>query len=204
MLIDLTHKFASKMPVFPGDPVSELSQTAFMDKDSYNDHRLTTQMHVGTHIDAPLHMIPNGKRIDELSLESFIGNGVLINAEGLREIGLEVLGGVQINPGDVVLFQTNFSKKYGSREYFSHSPFLTINLAKKLIEKKVKLVGLDFAGPDIDPSWPVHKILLGAEIPIIENLTNLENLVNKDFEIIALPMNLKSDGSPARVVARID
>lgn len=49
------------MPVYPGDPKPTLEQVAFIAKDTFNDHKLTTVMHVGTHIDAPLHMIANGK-----------------------------------------------------------------------------------------------------------------------------------------------
>ena len=203
-IIDLTHKFGSSIPVYPGDPKASLTQTAFIDKDTYNDHRLVTQMHAGTHIDAPWHMIDDRKRIDQLPPESFIGKGVLINADGEKEIGLDILGSLEINSESIVLIHTGFDKYYGEPKYFEDSPFLSVELANFFVEKKVKMVGLDFAGPDIDPSWPTHKILLSAEILIIENLVNLKELNGiKDFEIIALPINLKSDGAPARVIARI-
>lgn len=202
-IIDLSHMFDSSTPVYPGDPHSSLVQTAFIDKDTYNDHRLESQMHVGTHIDAPLHMIKDGQRIDELPIDSFIGNGVLVNALGKKEIGPEVLENVEINPEDVVLVYSGFGKNFGKESYFTDSPFLTPEFANEMVKKNVKMIGLDFSGPDIDSPWPVHKILLGKGILIIENLVNFEELVNEeDFEVIALPINLKSDAAPARVVAR--
>lgn len=204
-IIDLTHTFAGNMPVFPGDPESTLTQTAFINKDTYTDHKLITQMHVGTHMDGPLHMIANGKRIDELLLDTFMGKGILINAVGKKEIDTEVLENIKIDEGSIVLIRTDFSKKYFEESYFRDSPILTSEFAKLLVSKKIKLIGLDFAGPDTDSSWPVHKILLGAEIPIIENLTNLEELENKkEFEVIALPLNISADASLVRVIVKIN
>ncbi len=201
-IIDLTHPFDSTTPVYPGDPHSSLSQTAYIDKDTYNDHRLETQMHVGTHIDAPLHMIKDGQGIDELPIDGFIGNGVLVNALDKKEIGPEVLGNAEINLGDIVFVHSGFGKKFNDKNYFTASPFLTTEFANTIVEKKIKMIGLDFSGPDRDLSWPVHKILLGNGILIIENLFNFEQLVDKEgFEVIALPLNLRSDGSPARVIA---
>jgi len=76
-LIDLTHTFTSDMPVYPGDPKATLEQIAFIEKDTYNDHKLTTAMHVGTHMDASLHMHADGKKMDEINPERFFGKGVL-------------------------------------------------------------------------------------------------------------------------------
>lgn len=61
-IIDLTHSFTDKMPVYPGDPEPSLNKVADLNKEGYNDHLLKTVMHIGTHMDAPLHMIKNGKK----------------------------------------------------------------------------------------------------------------------------------------------
>ena len=82
--IDLSHTFESHMPVYPGDPEPETTQIAFIEKDGYNDFQVKTGMHVGTHIDAPLHMINEGVRIPELPLEKFFGRGRLIDAKEKR------------------------------------------------------------------------------------------------------------------------
>jgi len=74
-LIDLTHTFIEDMPVYPGDPASKLKQIANIEKDGFVDHEIKTAMHVGTHMDAPLHMIQDGKKLSELSLEKFFWSG---------------------------------------------------------------------------------------------------------------------------------
>ncbi|MGH7091381.1 MAG: cyclase family protein, partial [Stellaceae bacterium] len=66
-LIDLTHTFDGNMPVYPGDPVPQLAQTANIAEHGYNEYSLTCGMHVGTHMDAPLHMIPGGRFMSEIS-----------------------------------------------------------------------------------------------------------------------------------------
>src|SRR3989344_9402089 len=111
-IIDLTHTFTSNMPVYPGDPKSTLEQVANIEKDTFNDHKITTVMHVGTHMDAPLHMIENGKRIDEINLERFFGKGLLIDVRGRKEIDSSVLKGIQIEKGSIVLIYTGFGNKY--------------------------------------------------------------------------------------------
>ena len=71
--VDLTRTYTSDMPVYPGDPKSELTQTAFLHESGYNDFTIRSGMHIGTHIDAPLHMIEDGKRISEYPIDRFIG-----------------------------------------------------------------------------------------------------------------------------------
>lgn len=203
-IIDLTHTFTSDMPVYPGDPKATLEQVAFIEKDTYNDHRLTTVMHVGTHMDAPLHMISDGKKIDQISLDKFMGKGVLIDVRGKDKIDADVLENLSLEEGAVVLLLTGFGSKYRSDDYFKDYPYLTEDFANKMVELKVSMVGMDMLGPDLDKPWVTHKILLGSEILILENLTNLDQLLGvEDFEVIALPAKLSSDSAPVRVIARI-
>ena len=202
-LIDLTHTFTSSMPVYPGDPQPSLTQVATLEKEGYNDHQITTVMHVGTHIDAPLHMIAHGKRMDEIPPETFIGKGVLIDARGARLIDANLLEGLTIEPGSIVLIYTGFGAKYRDRSYFENFPTITEEFAKRVVESKVKIVGMDLPGPD-QPPFPIHKALLGNGILIIENLTNLDKLLGvTNFEVIALPAKLHADAAPARVISRI-
>lgn len=75
---------------------------------------------------------------------------------------------------------------------------------KILIDKKVPLVGVDTGSFDNAEDFPVHKALLGADILLIENLTNLAPLAGKNFELYALPIKLEKDGAPARVIAKTE
>lgn len=192
-IIDLTQTFTADMPVYPGDPKPELTQFATIPKDGFTDHILKTGMHVGTHMDAPWHMIVNGKKISELPVEKFFGRGVLIDARGKEIIDAELLTQASIQPGDIILVLTGQASK--------HPEFLE-EFAWELVRLKVKIVGMNMDGPD-SPPFKVHKILLENEILILENLINLEQLLNQKFEVAASPMKLEADAAPARVVAKI-
>ncbi|MBI5227826.1 cyclase family protein [Candidatus Micrarchaeota archaeon] len=200
--IDLTHTFSANMPVYPGDPLSELKR---IDKDRIVDHQLTTGMHVGTHMDAPLHMIAGGKRLSEFDVGKFIGNGVLIDARNKEQVDVDSLDKIRIRDHDIVIIWTGFSEKFRTKpeEYYAKYPSISEELAKKFVELGVKIVGMDTPSPDRAP-YKVHKILLEKEILIIENLTNVERLVGiKKFEIIALPAKFDTEAAPVRVIARV-
>lgn len=201
--IDLTQAFTDKMPVYPGDPEPSLEQVAHLSKDGFNDYQITTVMHVGTHMDAPLHMIENGKTMDQISPEKFFGKGILIDAREKEKVDRDLVNGLEIDEGSIVLVVTGFGDKYRTPSYYENYPTITEDFAQKMVEAKVKIVGMDILGPD-QPPFPTHKILLGNEILIIENLANLDQLLGvKSFEVIALPAKFQADAAPVRVVARV-
>lgn len=206
--LDLTHTFAANMPVYPDDPVPELRQIADLNKDGYNDYQITTTTHVGTHIDAPLHMLEGGKRLSDFPVDKFFGRGCLIDARDASVIRADLLDkssaekGLPAQAGDIVLVLTGFAQKYRQPEYYEHYPEISEDFARRAIELGIKMIGVDGPSPD-RPSYKIHKLLLGQEILIIENLTNLESLVGiTNFEILALPLKLQADAAPARVVAK--
>lgn len=199
--IDLTQSFSAKTPVFPGDPPLVFEPCAHLAKDGYNDHRVTMQMHVGTHMDAPLHMIANGKRMAEISVDRFMGPGVVIDARGKAVIDADLLTGMKIPEGAIVLVATGYDKKYGKDEYFTTCPVVTEAFAAELVKAKVKMLCLDTAGPD-QPPYPVHKLLLGNEILIVENCANLMELLSVPaFDVYAFPAKWETDAAPVRVIA---
>ena len=198
--IDLTQTFTNSMPVFPGDFVSEFERVS---KDGIVDHKLTTGMHVGTHMDAPLHMVAGGKYLSDFPPEKFFGRAVLINAFGKISADVSLLSNINIKKDDIVLIYFGFGEKFRENVYYKNYPVLTEEFAKKLVELGVSVIGMDTPSPDTAP-YSVHKILLSAEILIIENLTNLNRLTNcKNFEIVALPIKLQTEAAPCRVVAKI-
>ncbi|MBI1838914.1 MAG: cyclase family protein [Candidatus Colwellbacteria bacterium] len=198
--IDLSVPINEKMPVYPGDPAVKIEPAGDIHKNGYEDHYLSIGTHAGTHIDAPSHMIVGGATLDQVPLENFSGRGVLIKS-GMN-LGLETIDGVSIQKGDIVLFHTGMSGLYREPEYYNNYPAMTEELARYLIDKKVKMVGVDMCSVDHEP-FPVHKILLKENILIIENLTNLSALDGLEFRILAFPLKLQLDGSPARIVAEI-
>lgn len=190
------------MPVYPGDPESELKQIAFVDKDGYNDFQIKTGMHVGTHMDAPLHMLKNGKRLSEYSSDHFFGTGHLIDARD-KPIDADLLDGKNISKGDIVLIMTGFSDKFDTPEYYETYPEISQDFASKLVELGVTIVGMDTPSPD-RPPFAIHKLLLGDEVLIIENLTNLKSLSkHRKFMVTALPAKFDTEAAPVRVVAQV-
>lgn len=201
--IDLTHTLVDNMPVYPGDPAMSLKKIATIAKNGFTDHLLTTAMHVGTHMDAPLHMIEGGAYMSDLPLESFVGSGVCIDVRGKDKIEGDVIP-KNIPAGAIVLLCTGMSKKYGTDAYNTDYPKISEAFAQKVVTKDVKILGIDMLNPDTSESYPIHKILLAKPVLIIENLTNLEILVGvKKFDVFAFPMKLHAEGAPVRVVARI-
>ncbi len=120
--IDLTHTFTNDMPVYPGDSTPVLKQTATMEKDHLISYDIKTGMHVGTHMDAPLHMLAGGKKLSDFPAEKFFGNGVLIDARGKSVVDVDVLKGADIQSGDIVLILTGFYKKFREPEYYHSHP----------------------------------------------------------------------------------
>jgi kynurenine formamidase len=201
--VDLTHLFSNAMPVYPGDPVPELAQVADIGKDGYTDHQVKTTVHVGTHIDGPLHMVAGAKKLCDMAPDKFFGRGRIIDVRGRVVIDEDVLSRASLEKDDVVLLLTGFSRKYDTPEYYESHPELAENFARSIIEAGIKIIGLDSPSPD-RPPFPIHKLLLESEVLLIENLTNLEALIGENnFEIFALPIKLDADSAPARVIARI-
>ncbi|PIP73748.1 MAG: hypothetical protein COU67_03605 [Candidatus Pacebacteria bacterium CG10_big_fil_rev_8_21_14_0_10_44_54] len=123
-LIDLTHSFIDHMPAFPGDPQATLTPVANIDEAGYTDHELKSYMHVGTHMDAPLHMIKDGEKMDALPLEHFFGPGVVLDVRGKQVIDASVFESVKVTRGSIVLLYTGFDhRKLGESRYITgYSP----------------------------------------------------------------------------------
>lgn len=159
-------------------------------------------MHVGTHMDGPLHMILGGRKLSDMPIEKFVANGHLIDARDQNEIGVELLENANIQKGDCVLFYTGFHQKFREPNFYTGYPDLTVECAHKLVELGVKFIGLDAPSPDKAP-YGIHRILLKEEILIIEALNNLSELVGiEKFEVTALPAKFEADSAPVRVIAR--
>jgi len=201
--IDLTHTFVDNMPVFPGDPPSRLTRIASVEKEGYTDHSVTTAMHVGTHMDAPLHMIAGGKHLDAYPPQKFTGPGVFVDARGKKTVDGAQLTERTVSRGSIVLVYTGMDRKFGTEAYNAGYPPLTEAFARALVDAGVSIVGIDFINPDIEESFPIHKILLSGDVLIIENLTGLDRLERvKRFDVFAFPMKIHAEAAPVRVIAR--
>lgn len=200
MYIDLTLEVSSCIPPFPGDPKMDSRNIFTVKKHGVNEKRVSFNSHFSTHIDAPFHMLANGKKLEEFPLEVFIGNATIINVSSKNEIDRSCLPRVIKTP--MVFFYTNHVSKIGQKDYYKNNPVLTKEIAQFLASTKVKIVGIDSFTPDNHP-YEVHKILFAQNILIVENLTNL-GLIGKKCRVIIAPLKLTdADGAPARIFAQI-
>lgn len=202
-LIDLAHKIHDDMPVYPVDDPVELDQTKSFEEEGYNYFRLETGLHAGTHIDTPMHMTDDDTYMNEVPLEKFTGNGCVLDVRGQNPIEFKDEYSDVVKENDIVLLYTGFDEKYGSEEYNNEHPLVDGSLAEFLIEKKIKMLGMDIPTPDREP-FNIHKMLFNNDIMIMENLTNLSELLHvENFEIIAFPLKIKADSSVVRAVAKV-
>jgi arylformamidase len=223
-IIDLSHTIHNDIQIYPGDPVPSIKRGLTHDKDYCHVDVLTLGSHTGTHIDAPFHFLKKGKKIDELPVQRFVGDGVLIDVSAKSDRDLIEPMDIEsyesdIAEGDFVIFRTGRDKYFGTARYYLH-PYLSAEGGRLLVKKGVSLVGVDAlnvdptynAGKDLDPAakelsdeeaygYPVHDILLGNDVLIVENLCNLDKIKRVKGIYSFLPLKLKeSDGSPIRAV----
>ncbi len=201
-LVDLSVPINEQTPVYPGDPATKIVPAGVVARDGYNDHYVSLGTHVGTHIDAPVHMLEQGVSLDQIPIEQFVGRGRCVQVD--RQFSLEVIKSVDVEAGDIILFDTGLSAKYHDPVYFENYPAMSAEIANYLVDKKVKMVGFDTCSADNTDEFPIHKILLAGNVLIIENLTNLGELQGKSFIVYALPIKLEIDGAPARVIAEVE
>ncbi len=207
--VDLSHTLAAGMPVFPGDPVPAFRTIKTVASDGYRMTEVCTVMHVGTHIDAPAHILEKGRAVNDYDLDSFLGSALVIDCTSYGE-GSEIPANVldpyekQLGRAEFVLLRTDWDKHWGSDLYFRH-PTPSQELCVALTQLNLKGVGFDTCGPD-----PVkndrqirHETLLSRnEIVLIENLRNLRAIPDHIFTLLCLPLSIQdAEASFTRAVA---
>ena len=200
-ILDLSHTITNETPVYPGDQAVNIVSAGSFAKEGCLDHSITLGSHTGTHVDAPAHMIVGGKELKDYPIERFVTKSVCIDVT--NGFNAEEIKNSNVTEGGSVIFYTGISKFFMEDKYWHEYIVLDDECCEVLIDKKVSMVGLDTASADNVDGFPVHKKLLGADILIIENLTNLKELVGNTFEFQALPIKLEKDGAPVRAIARI-
>lgn len=201
---DLSHPLSSETPHYPGDEALQLEYIKTYTQDGYALTHLSTGFHLGTHLDAPAHLSSNAKNCNDFSVEHFIGTAKLIDVRGQSAIKYFSEYEALLCNEDIVIIYTGWDRHYGKPEYYTHHPIIEEDFAQLLIRKKIKLLGMDMPSPDQFP-FLIHQQLLSHNVLILENLKGLDALLpyNK-FCLIALPLNIKAEGSFVRAVACID
>jgi ParB/RepB/Spo0J family partition protein len=162
---------------------------------------------VFTHFDTPSLFFAGGKTIDQYPLDWFIGKAVVVDVSKLETITVENVKESLVRhylpPRMIVLFYTGWARKRGSDEYYEH-PEISPELADWLVERRVKMIGVDMPNPERRPDRYVHKKLLSNDVLILENLDDMSPIAGRIVTLYAFPMRLRgSEVTPARVVARL-
>jgi arylformamidase len=202
---DISLSISESLITWPGDPGVKITQPRHLDKgDTATVTRLDMGAHTGTHVDAPCHFVPGGSGVDALDLNVLVGPVLVVQALEADALSADLLGGLAIPPGtERVLFQTRNSDRWarGEREFYKDFVAITEDGARWLVERGVRLVGVDYlsVGP-FDEPVPTHQILLRAGVIAVEGL-NLSGIAPGVYQLVCLPLKIAgSDGSPARAI----
>ena len=220
-LIDLTLTLGSdRVSTVPGLMGVETSPLQTHETHARSNQKLCLATHIGTHVDAPFHFVVGAATIEEMPLEKYTGPALLLDLrnvarsqEPLQVSELQAAGGSgDAIAGKIVVLFTGWAEaESGGPRFYGHGPYLSTEGASYLAANGANAVAVDFP-IDKHPAtpqstihdFPVHRLLLGRNIPLIENLINLHLLVGREFELLALPLKLKGgDGTATRAVARI-
>lgn len=214
-LIDLSHTVEEGMITYRGLPAPlicdflsrEASESHYDEGTTFQIGKIEIVGNTGTYLDSPFHRYADGKDLSDLSLESVAElEGIVLSAVGRTVIGPEIFGDTDVR-GKAVLVHTGWDKHWGTDQYFEGHPFLTKEAAEWLKSAGAVLVGIDSLNID-DVSGgerPVHTILLGAEILIVEHMCKLESLIGNCFTFNAVPVKVKNFGTfPVRAYAVIE
>ncbi len=229
-LVDLSHSYDQSTLFWPTSPIAfEHNQLAYGSSGNgyfYSAYTLATPEHGGTHLDAPIHFSEGAKTVEQLAIGDLFAPLVILDVTAqananrdyrLAASDIEAYEAVHgpIRPGAAVLVRTGWSQHWpNAKAYLGDDtkgdasnlsfPGFGAAAAKMLVARKAAMIGIDTASIDYGKSkdFAVHVIIAGANIPALENLTNLGDLPVAGGYILAAPMKIGGgSGAPARVIA---
>lgn len=217
-LIDLSHAVEDGLVTYKGLPAPiicdylsrEASRKVYAEGTEFHIGKIEMVANTGTYIDSPFHRFADGKDLADLNLEQVAHlNGVLVRIppEHGRVIDAEWFSGLDVR-GKAVLVHTGWARHWKTDQYFEGHPFLTERAAETLKAGGATLVGIDTYNIDdiTDGRRPVHTVLLGADILIVEHMCNLEAIPDgQPFRFYAVPVKVKAFGTfPVRAFASVE
>lgn len=200
MILDLSMLLDATVPLFGGERPIEYETCATLEAQGWRNRRFTMHCHLGTHVDAPAHMLPQGRTLDTFPADYFVGTAAVVHCPGIH----------LIHPGDLpdtwgadfVLFHTGHSDDLRPEVFFGRCPEIVPEAAEELVRRGLRIVGIDSFTLDLPP-FTAHKIVFAAERLGLENLVGLGQLPD-ECRLMVAPLKLdKPDGAPARVYAEV-
>lgn len=210
--IDISVSIRPGLPVWAGDsPVSIRREASIAAGDRVNITHLEMDAHTGTHVDAPLHFIDGRRGVDQLDLDALIGPVWVAGFDATCEITAADLEKAGI-PAETqrLLLKTPNSRLWreSPSEFTSDFTGISVDGAGWLVERGIRLVGIDYLGVErcesVSRGAPVHLALLDAEVILLEGL-DLSAVQPGAYRLICLPVKIEgADGSPCRAVLAKD
>lgn len=204
--IDISVPLKDAMVHWPGDPPVSIKRVKNIEQgDTANLSVISMGVHSGTHVDAPLHFIKEGKGVDDIPLDTVIGRARVIEIRDPESVKPEELAGHHIRRGERILFKTrNSSRVWQKDEFVADYVFISNDAVDFLVDRGVRLIGIDYLSVSSFKHGEsyVHKTLLGGGIWIIEGL-NLSEVTPGKYDLICLPLRIVAgDGAPARAILK--
>ena len=213
--IDVSHEIEHGMVTYPGLPgplicdylSREASRSQYAAGVEFQINKIEMVANTGTYLDAPFHRYADGADMAQLPLECVANlDAVVVRAPGNeRSISAGAFRGMDLK-GKAVLVRTGWDRHWRTDQYLSGHPFLTGDAAEFLRDSGAALVGIDSLNIDdtADLSRPVHSILLGSGVLIVEHLCNLQSLPSAGFRFSAVPAKVVRFGSwPVRAFGHV-
>ena len=205
-LVDLSHPLADGDQAYPGDPGITYKTVHTTDENGYHVSLIEMGSHIGTHLDAPRHIDDSGRTVEKLELNRLVGPATVVDVdlsqtEAITRANIDI-DPTGLSPGDRLLFRTGWASRRGTPGFFTDFPDLDLDLAEALASAGVSLVGLEQPSVHRTLHQDVHRVLLDAEVVIIEAMASLEKLRSKEVLLMCLPLpHVGLDGAAVRAIA---
>lgn len=204
-ILDISVPISQDMPTYPGDPAVSIEHVSEIAKGARsNVSRISFGNHTGTHLDPPIHFIPNGKTVDQLDLDVLYGPAHVVDMTHVEKaITAQDLEHAKMPQRAIrLLFKTRNSLLWGRPGFQKDYIAFAWDAAQWLVDRGVKLVGIDYLSAEVfGASEPrTHRILLGAGVIIVEGL-DLSHIAPGNYTLACLPLKIRDgDGAPARAI----
>jgi len=204
-IIDISVPLRNGIPCWPGSEGFNRHWTrSFQGGDGVNVSTITADLHVGTHVDAPLHFVDGGASVDELPLETLCGPAQVVELMGPGAVTAAVLEASGVREGsERVLLKTRNSAFWRDDVFHPDYAALTADAAQWILDRGVRLIGVDSMSVQCYNDQPhVHTMLLEAGVVVVEGL-ELSLAAPGWYELICLPLRMEgAEGAPARAILR--
>ncbi len=234
-LVDLSHSFNRRTIYWPTATKFKLTEVADGQTEGgwhYSANDFQAAEHGGTHLDSPIHFSANGDTAEDVPLRKVVGSAVNVDVRSQANADRDHLVSVadieafeaangRIAPNTIVLLRTGWSSRWpDARRYLGtarrgeaavpelHFPGLHVDAARFLVaQRRIRAIGIDTASIDRGQStmFEAHRVLAAAQVPVFENVANLDRLPADGFHVIALPMKIEDgSGGPLRAMAIVE